>query len=347
VPHTHQYLERCFLHFAKLCDRASPLYAGLSRRVAKNAALRALVARGTVRQPPPNLLFGAVHFLLLNGEQHRLAEFYPSVGGRCAPAGAYAAFADFCRRFERPITQAARTQRVQTNEVGRCGPLLPAFTLAWERYDRRPLFLIEVGCSAGLNLLFDRYQYEYTGRRGRSCGLRSPARIRTELRGRVSCPIPEVMPQVQECVGIDIAPVDVKNAAEIRWLEAMIWPDQLQRLELFRAAAALARAAPPRLIRGDALQVLPQIVRRAPVSALVCVFHSHATYQMSAAWRREFERLLADLGRGRALVHISLEWLGDDPGPRLHLTDCSDGKPRRTHLADCHHHGFWIEWLAG
>ncbi|MHC4414823.1 MAG: DUF2332 family protein [Planctomycetota bacterium] len=57
--------------------------------------------------------------------------------------------------------------------------------------------------------------------------------------------------------------------------------------------------------------------------------------------------LLADLGRRRDLAHISLEWLGDDPGPQLHLTVWTGGEPDTTHLADCHHHGSWMRWLAG
>jgi hypothetical protein len=154
------------------------------------------------------------------------------------------------------------------------------------------------------------------------------------------------MPQIARRVGIDIAPVDLMDSDAVRWLEALIWPDQLQRIELFRAAITRARLAPPRVITGDALHVLPRVVAAAPRDVLVCVFHSHSIYQMTSAWRRAFERLIAELGRTRDLVHISLEWLKDDPGPRLHLTDCSGRERRREHLADCHHHGSWLRWVA-
>lgn len=127
----------------------------------------------------------------------------------------------------------------------------------------------------------------------------------------------------------------------------MIWADQTDRIELFRKAVALVRTAPPRLVGGDAIEALPGLVERAPPGALTCVLHSHAIYQMSRAWRERFERQLADLGRMRALAQISFEWLGDDPGPQLHLTDCTGAERPSTHLADCDHHGRWIHWLAG
>ncbi|MCH7701235.1 MAG: DUF2332 family protein [Planctomycetes bacterium] len=45
--------------------------------------------------------------------------------------------------------------------------------------------------------------------------------------------------------------------------------------------------------------------------AVACLFHSHAICQMKSEWRDDFESLLAELGRRRRLMHISLEWLGD------------------------------------
>jgi len=345
-----EYLQGCFRHFARMCEGYSPLYAALSPRIAEDPAVLSLAAARPRRQLPVNLLFGAVHDLLLAGAEHPLAAFYPSVGGDREPDDAYPVFADFCRRFEKAIVEIVSARRVQTNEVGRCGLLLPAFSLAFERLGLRPLHLIEVGSSAGLNLRFDRYHYEYTsGPSGavRCLGPESPVRVRTELRDGVDCPLPDRLPPVAGRVGIDIAPVDVTDDDAVRWIEALIWPDQVHRIALCRAAVALARTAPPRLIEGDGLEVVPRIVESVPAGGVPCVFHSHATCQMNDEWRQRFAARLADLGRGRDLAHISLEWLGDDPGPRLCLTLCTGGEARTTHLADCHHHGSWMRWLAG
>jgi hypothetical protein len=347
VPTETEYLVGCFRHFAEICAGQSPLYATLSGRVAEDPQVLALAAHATPQQPPVNLLFGAVNTLLLAGVAHPLADHYPSVGGHAPPREAWPAFKDFCKRYETEIVGMVSTRRVQTNEVGRCGLLLPAFALA---SGGRPVHIIEVGASAGLNLIFDAYRYEYTrdGRTACTCGSAdSPARIRTELHGEKQAPIPETPPTVAGRMGVDIAPVDLADDDAVRWTEALIWPDQVHRLQLFRAAVTLARAAPPRIVEGDGVEMLEGLVEAAAAGALPCVFHSHAIYQMTEAWRRHFEGKLADLGRRRDLAHVSLEWLGDDPGPRLHLTLFRAGEATRTHLADCHHHGAWIRWLAG
>ena len=50
---------------------------------------------------------------------------------------------------------------VQTNEVRRSALLLPAFFLVSREAQGRPLYLLEIGTAAGLNLLWDRYGYDY------------------------------------------------------------------------------------------------------------------------------------------------------------------------------------------
>ncbi len=92
------------------------------------------------------------------------------------------------------------------------------------------------------------------------------------------------------------------------------------------------------------LDLVPNLIGEASASSVPCVYHSHATCQMSSAWRESFDEMLDRVGRDRDLAHISLEWLKDDPGPRLHLTTWSGGRSRTRYLADCHHHGRWMRW---
>jgi hypothetical protein len=341
-----EYLERTFRHFAGMCDGQSPLYNALSLAIAEDPHVRSLVSETPDGQPPVNLLFGAVHYLLLGGEEHPLAEYYPAVGGRRAPdENAYAAFADFCRRFRGAIVELVATRRVQTSVPGRCGLLLPAFALAADGAGGRPLYLVDVGASLGLNLMFDRYRYDYGN--GRTCGPQSPALIRTEVRGDVPFPAPTRVPRVAGRVGVDITPGDLDDAASIRWVESMIWADQMDRIRLFREAVEITRSVRPTVVRGDALDLLPGILEGIPGDAFPCVYHSHSIYQVPKEERPRLDAALADCSRRRELAHVSLEWLGDDPGPRLHLTHLARGEGRRRHLADGDHHGRWIAWVDG
>jgi hypothetical protein len=335
-------LRTSFEHFARMTCEQSPLYGFLSARVAETPEMLALASGGQKRQPPPNLLFGAVQFLLLKGATHPLTAYYPSLGGTAPAEEAWPAFLDFCDRHRNEILEQVRSRRVQTNEVGRCALLLPAVALGQREMDK-PLHLIEVGASAGLNLVLDRYRYEYSN--GHTVGDPSPVVLRTELRGphRDALPLPPHMPVIADRVGIDIEPVDVRDDDAMKWTEALLWPSDLSRLERYRAAVALARENPPRLVKGDGLNVVPQVVARVAAEHAPCVMHSHAIYQMDETWRMSFRAMLDELGQQRDMAHFSLEWLGDDPGPQLHLTIWKGGERTTSHLANCNPHGRWME----
>ncbi len=337
-------LQREFAFFATVCAEYCPLYAALSARVAEDEAVRDLARGGHPQHPPANLLFGAVHYPLLCGADHPLREFYQTVGGRRPAREAYPVFRDFCITHEVEIRRLVTTRLVQTNEVGRCGVLLPALACASASFSA-PLHLIEVGASSGLNLFFDRYHYRYSN--GVEVGPDSPARIETELRGDIDAPLPAAMPVIAGRVGIDLSPVDVMDDDAMRWLESLIWPDMVERLTLFRAARDIARQSPPRLLKGDAMDLLPEAFAAVGGDAAPCILHCHAIYQMDSAWRERFDALLGELGRQRDFAHVSLEWLSDDLGPMLHLTLHRRGQaPQRTLLAEAHHHGRWMRWVA-
>jgi len=345
MKQTSDPLQREFAFFATVCAEYCPLYAALSARVAEDEPIRSLARGGHPQHPPANLLFGAVHYMLLCGADHPLREFYPTVGGTRPADNAWPAFRHFCIAHEAEIHRLVTTRLVQTNEVGRCGVLLPALACASASFSA-PLHLIEVGASSGLNLYFDRYHYRYSN--GVDVGPDSPARIETELRGDVEPPLPRAMPAIAGRLGIDLSPVDVMDDDAMRWLESLIWPDMVERLMLFRAARGIVRGSPPRIDKGDAMDLLPEAFVSVAEDSTPCIFHCHAIYQMDKAWRERFDALLSDLGRQRDLAHVSLEWLRDDPGPMLHLTMYRDGgAAMRTMLAEAHHHGRWMRWLAG
>jgi hypothetical protein len=371
-----------FRFFANMCRDECPLYAALSPRVAEDRFLLDLAAQGAPGQPPVNLLYAAVHDRLLAGADHRLRDFYRSIGGAEPPEDAYPHFRDFCHDHQEILRDLIATRRVQTNEVGRSALLLPAFARASERHGGRPLHLIELGASAGLHLNLDLYRFEYVpsdasadaslgdsasrgtgpgapasgapapggsvparspgssgrpGIRAHTCGdAGSPVRVRTVVLGSESGMswLPRRMPVIAARTGIDISVVDLTDEQATRWIEALIWPDHVERIEHFRAAVRVGRTRPPSMIAGDGRTLLPSVVAETPDEVVPCVFHSHAIYQWKRDERTLFAEQIDEMGRGRELSHVSLEWLGDDPGPKLYLTTFRGGEKQVEHLAD-------------
>lgn len=337
-------LAAAFQRFAEReCAGLSPLYAALARATAEDDFLLALAARARPGQPPPNMLFAAVHALLLAGDRdHPLAAFYASLTAvPAAPEGAYPAFVDFCRRREPEIIALLDRRVVSTNEVRRAACLLPAFAVM-VACAPGPIHMVEVGASAGLNLLWDRYAYDYGGA-GRLAPPRAPLTLSCESRGSGPLPLPAQMPLVRRRVGIDPVPLDPGDPEDAAWLRALVWPEQADRVQRLETALRLAAALRPEVIAGDVHDRLPEVAAALPAGGTFCVFHSFTLNQFSAAARDRFETVLGRLGRARRLYRIALEW-GTAAAPELRLIRYdSDGSEPRL-LALCDAHGAWIDW---
>lgn len=339
-------LARRFAQFAATETKGtSPLYEALAARIAGDRDLLRLCRDVRPGQLPANMLFGAVHYLLQAGADHPLRAFYPSlVTSPLPPAGAFPAFRDFCLARADAIRAILHRRGVNTNEVARCAVLLPGFhRIAGQGGE--PLHLVEIGCSAGLNLRWNAYAYDYGDgrRRGDSA---SPLIIGCELRGPRRPPLPDRLPAIGRRIGVDLAPLDPDAAADAAWLRALIWPEHKARAERLQAAIALSHARPVELRTGDGVALLPEIVRALPADGTVCVFHSFAVVQFAQDQRAAFEAALSDLGRRRLIFRLGLEWDPAAEEPRLYLHRYADEQVDVELLARCDAHGTWAEWLA-
>lgn len=341
-------LERLARVFEIFADhetiRTSPLYTRLIVATARDADLLELASHSR-RTPVPNMLLGAVHYLLLKGVSHPLAQYYPSVAGEAARTGdPLPAFRDFCRAYRDQIIQQLQTRIVQTNEVNRCGLWLPAFELIARREAGRALGLVEIGPSAGLNLLWDYYRYAYGGVHhvGRPD---APLHIALMLRGDQMPPLPEVMPAVGSRIGLDLNPVDVRDADAALWLRALVWPEHHERAERLLRAMAVAQQHPPELIAGDALHDLPDVLARVPDDQALCLYHSFVVNQFSQAGREQLSALLAEQSARRTIYRLSIEWLSS-PETQLELRVYAGGaEVEHRLLAYVESHGRWLQWL--
>jgi len=338
-------LARSFQLFSEHQCELSPLYRRLTAGVAADEAILRLAQPGEAG-PKPNMLLAAVHYLLLKGLGGELADWYPSVSGRPVPSGdPYPAFRAFWLAHGSAIRRLLETRRVQTNEVARCAILLPAFAQVAGARAGRPLGLVEVGTSAGLLLHFDRYSYTYSN--GHRCGATGRVvDLACDLRGDRVPLLPDDLPAVAARVGLDLHPVDLSDPDEALWLQALVWPDQPERLERLRAAITVAAGARPTLIAGDALSTLGGALASLSPDAVPVVFHCHTLNQFPEEERQAFLDLLAAASAERELFHLSAESVRGEAHPYLTLSLYQTGRQiSQRVLARYQAHGEWLEWL--
>ncbi|HEX3977950.1 MAG TPA: DUF2332 domain-containing protein [Solirubrobacteraceae bacterium] len=305
----------------------SALYTELTRQVATDRELLAILSELEPAKRQPNLLLAAVRHLY--GD---FARDWPQFRQRF-----------FERRSE--VLELVRTHRTQTNEPARCATLLPVLASL-----PQPLALLEVGTSAGLCLLPDRYGYDYgDGRRLGAPGDDADDRGGPVFRCRVNqaTPVPAALPEVAWRAGLDLAPIDVTDDESVRWLESLVWPGQGDRLALLRSAVEVARADPPRIVRGDLRHDLPALAGQAPAGATLVVFHTAVLgYVHDAADRRRVAETVRALGA---------RWIANEPAGVVELEQPPRPGPApggeillsldRRPLAWADPHGAWLQWL--
>jgi hypothetical protein len=344
-----------FERFGRIeAPESSPLYARLALAIAADPELLALAAHCRPGQPAPNLFLGAIHYLLLQGDDtgETLQSYYPSLSSHGKPAlddGLESAFRQFCLGHTSDIIGLVTTRLVQTNEVGRCAALLPALGLVAHR-SGTPFWQIEVGASAGLNLLWDRYNYTYLEKTGavfaRTGDPASPVQFNTFLRGEGRPALPSLPAPVAGRIGIDLHPVDVGDVDSVAWLRALIWPEHSDRVERLLHAVEVARVNPPRLLAGDALDLLPGVLAEVPKGALLVIVHTFTLNQFSEEALHRFRSLLVDASHARDVVEVGIEMMHGESYARLALSDYRAGAVNVRQLARCDGHVRWLEWLA-
>ena len=300
----------------------SALYTEITRHVAEDRELLAILCELEPAKRQPNLLLAAV--------RHLYGDFAPD-------------WPEFRKRFFARRSEALeliRTRRTQTNEPARCAPCCRCWPSSHNRshYSR----------SAGLCLLPDRYGYDYGG--GRRLSTPTLDRDGPVFGCAVNdaTPVPEALPDVVWRAGLDLAPNDVSDEESVSWLESLVWPGERDRIGPLRAAIAVARADPPCVVEGDLRRDLPALAAEAPANATLVVFHTAVLgYVHDVADRRAFAQTVRDLGA---------RWIANEPPGVVELTQpprpgptpggelllSLDDEP----LAWADPHGAWLKWLA-
>ncbi|WP_332684760.1 DUF2332 domain-containing protein [Bosea sp. (in: a-proteobacteria)] len=286
----------------------------------------------------PLRLTGALHGMVREGRLPALAVLYPPAA--LPSAEALQTVLGRVLRGEDEALLGWLRFTPQTNEVARAS-LLYAGLVEITRLTGCAVGLYEVGSSAGLNLMLDRFAYDLGGR------LLGEPGSRVQLRPRWDGPAPAGRePRILSRQGCDIAPLDIRNEEQRRRLSAYVWADQAERLQRLEAAIAITLPAPPRLERADAADWIERRIRLSgePGVARV-VMHSIAYQYFPPETQRRIQHHLESVGAA-ATAQAPLAWLAfeqrGEAGPALTLRLWPGGG--EAVLAEGDAHGRQLRW---
>jgi hypothetical protein len=316
-----------FLARADAFAQSSPLYADLSRRFADDPVAAEIVGPEPKWEKGLRLL-GGLHYLVLAGE----AEWDDPLE----------AHKDF-------LTDFVATQRVQTNEVLRAWLYAPLFLRAVQRTGADVIDLIELGSSAGLLLGWDRYHYVY------EAGEWGPADAPLTLAGEERRPVPAdllaLRPRVRRKVGVDLAPLDVTSDESLRLLKAFVWAGHDERLERLDRAFAAVRADPPEIVRGDYVELLPELLADRDPDVLTIVLASATLAYLTDEQVARVRSALEEAGRSGGLVFVSTGKGRTSEHGHWGLRIVYYPGAEREFAGEADYHGAWLDWwlepLAG
>jgi hypothetical protein len=285
----------------------SAVYEALSEATAADDGLLALLLDTPQDQRRPSLLFAAVNLLLATRQDSELAAYYPIHGGhRPVDDHLVPAFSAFCRSHRDELARLLARRSTQTNEIRRC----VALRLGAEHVQRHwpgPVALVEVGASAGLNLLFDHYGY-HLGDEAAPTTSTCPVVVSCEVRGSVGADLLRTTPTLTRRLGIDRHPVDLADPDARAWLEAFVWPEQTGELATLRGAVDLARStAAARVVPGDATTDTARTLGELPGREPVVVFTASLLSYLTAPARTAFVAQLREAARRRPVAWVFAE----------------------------------------
>ena len=341
-------VRQSFRDQAEACQAlGSPLTARLCRLCADRLDRGAVAGRvlGWTGDPGGKAdalalrLMGGLHALVLTGADPALADAYAGAG-RLADDHLWRVVAEALELHAEPLLRWLDSPP-QTNEVRRSAVLIAAGHWLAARHGL-PLVLSELGASAGLNLMWDRWRLEAAAQGFGPAD--APVVLTPEWRGAVPL---VCTPRVIARAGVDLSPLHpVRDRLR---LLSYIWADQPERLARTRAALDLAAADPPPVVQGDAVDWLAGRLVAPQPGALHLVFHTVAWQYFPAATQARGEALLAAAG-ARATAQAPLARLAMEadatglPGAALTLDLWPDG--RSIALGRVDFHGRWVEWQA-
>lgn len=317
------------------------------------AAVRDLIERGTrgtffdaLRNWPgapladalPLRVAGGIHSLHLAGTAPALAAIYrdaPGLDDAAIIASVVAANeAELLTWLDGPP---------QTNEAGRSANFIGA--MLWlADHGLPPRFAcLEIGSSAGINLMLDRYHYDLGGVQVGP----QPGAMQFTPEWQGAAP-PDHAIEIASTKGCDVAPVDLTDPAQALRLKAYIWPEHTVRFERMAAAIAAAAKSPPDLVAMNAADfVEAELAKPQPPGTTRMLMHSIVWQYVPGDQQARVTAAMAAAG-ARATPERPLAWVSLEANRVMHVHEMTvrywPGGAEPELVTRAHPHGAWIAW---
>ena len=280
------------------------LFAAFCHHAATDPELLDLAAHAMAGARPAHL-FSAVHYLLLADPADPLARWFATLTDHpLPPASAWPELQRFARTQRAELLHLLQTRSVQTTYAERCrallAPMCEIARLAGQPESATPLNLVEIGCSAGVLLVFDRFAYRLDHQ-----GLIGAPDAPLLLEGQLHNGPPLFIPRIGARIGIDLHTIDARFPEERRWLLALCFPELRDEQRRLATALDVIAATEITMLEGDGLARLDEALALAPDP--LCLFHSACLFYWPPEARRALETRLIEASRTRSFWRIAIE----------------------------------------
>lgn len=233
----------------------------------------------------------------------------------------------------------------QTNEGGRSSNFVAAMLWLADR-GLPPCFdCLEIGSSAGINLMLDRYHYDLGGVQvGPQPGAIAFA---PEWRGHHPPQLPIAFAGLKGC---DVAPVNLTDPAEALRLTAYIWPEHTERFARMEAAIAAAHEARPNLVKANAADFVEKELKKPQTPGTTrMLMHSIVWQYVPEDQQIRITAAMEEAGAA-ATPERPLAWVALEANRIAHHHELVvrywPGGEAGHMIGHAHPHGAWIEWIG-
>ena len=320
-------------HFEK-----SPLTSHLANATADDDEVLEVVRCANTSAFAPHMLMATVHSLVMGDPGCDLARHFPSVSGRERPnEDPFPAFKAFVLEHKDRIMDIISKGRVNKTIFRRSACFRAALVEAARLNGWDKVHLVDIGCSAGLNLLNDQWRIRY-GDLGEVGPEDSPVKFNIEVREGIP-PMGDV-PEILSRTGIDFDLFDLNDPAQENWLLGFLFPDDIGMVESTRGALRHLRMVPPNFVQGSVSEKLPGVLAGLPGDDPVVVIHSMLFYRLDPREKVVINRAIVECAKNRPTVRIGVEIIGREANIILADPMAED----QLYLGSAEHNAEWMSW---